>query len=234
MDSAVATQLPLGVQLKDEATFESFLAGPNTELLASLQRVAQGRLNGIIYLHGTAGSGRTHLLQALCHASSAQGRRAAYLPLKEFSVQESQVLEGMANLPLLCLDDIDAVSAETDWALLLMRLCDVSRQNGPTLVVTAPQAPVALQAAVADLRTRLSWGLVFALQPLTDEERLGALQLRARARGLDIPAEVGRFLMQRKTRSLPALMEMLDTLDQASLAASRRLTVPFVKSVLKL
>jgi DnaA family protein len=230
----MAPQLPLGVQLRDDASFASFHVGPNAELLNCLQQVAVGEQGAVIYMHGPSGSGKTHLLQAVCRQASEHGVRAGYLPLAEFAADEYAALDGMQNLSLLCLDDVQSISAVEDWALLLMRLCDAARQNTLTLLIAADAAPAALQAALPDLRTRLGWGVVFGLQPLADMDRLQALQLRARARGLELPREVGQFLLQRKARDLPALMAMLGQLDTASLAAQRRLTIPFVKTVLGL
>ena len=227
-------QLPLGVQLRDDASFEGFMAGPNTEVVACLERMASVSAGGLVYLHGSRGSGKTHLLQAACRSARQAGQSAAYLPLTEFAADESGMLEGMGRLNLLCLDDVQAVCAEQDWALLLMRLCEEARQNQLSLVLAANKAPGQLAAALPDLKSRLAWGLVFALQALDDEERLRALQLHARARGLQLPAEVGQFLLQRSARDLPALMHMLTQLDTASLAAQRRLTIPFVKAVMKL
>ena len=140
----------------------------------------------------------------------------------------------MGSLSLLCLDDVHTVTGLNEWALLLMRLCDAARQHDLTLVLAAAASPVAIPAALPDLRTRLAWGMVFGLQALSDDERLQALQLRARARGLELPDEVGQFLLLRSARDLPALMAMLAELDTASLAAQRRLTIPFVKTVLGL
>ena len=131
----IATQLPLGVQLRDDASFISYEAGPNAELLQSLQALVAGQPGGLLYIHGPAGSGKTHLLQASCRAAVDAGQRAGYLPLAEFDKGECAVLEGMGNLPLLCLDDVQHVAAEQDWALLLMRLCEQARN--PVLATSA-------------------------------------------------------------------------------------------------
>ncbi len=232
--ASIAPQLPLGVQLRDDASFSSFYAGPNTEVVTCFKEAAMGRLGGMLYLHGPKGSGKTHLLQALCRDAGGSGLRAGYLPLAEFAAHESAVLEGMTSLSLLCLDDVDHVTGSREWALLLMRLCDAARQQDLTLALAAESAPAAITSALPDLCTRLGWGMVFGMQALSDADRLQALQLRARARGLELPAEVGNFLLLRSARDLPALMRMLGDLDTASLAAQRRLTIPFVKSVLGL
>ena len=85
-----------------------------------------------------------------------------------------------------------------------------------------------------DLRSRLGWGLIYQLKVLDDQQRLQALQLRARQRGCEMPYETGRYLMRRLPRNMAALFDLLDQLDEASLVAQRKLTVPFVKSVLGL
>lgn len=232
--AVLAPQLPLGVQLRDDTSFASFHVGPNREVIACLEQAAAGGLGGLLYLHGPAGSGKTHLLQALCRAAGHNGQRAGYLPLTEFADDEAAMLEGMSGLSLLCLDDLQAVSQQEAWALLLMRLCDTARKGDMTLVLAADQPPAGLKTALADLHTRLAWGMVFGLQVLADEDRILALQLRARQRGLELPDEVAQFLLSRQARDLPALMAMLSELDTASLAAQRRLTIPFVKTALGL
>jgi DnaA family protein len=99
-------------------------------------------------------------------------------------------------------------------------------------VASADAAPAALRIGLADLRSRLQGALVLRLHELDDEERLLALQYGARVRGLELGEEVGRFLLNRCRRDSASLFELLDRLDRAALAAGRRLTLPFVRSVL--
>ncbi|HKJ77017.1 MAG TPA: DnaA/Hda family protein, partial [Gammaproteobacteria bacterium] len=80
-----------------------------------------------------------------------------------------------------------------------------------------------------DLVSRLGWGLIFHVRPLSDEQMIDALQLRARQRGLDLPADVARYLLRHYRRDMTSLASLLERLDHASLVAQRRLTIPFVK-----
>lgn len=224
-------QLPLGIQLRDDARFDDFQQGDNAELIERLNALATQE-DGQLYLHGSFG--KTHLLQAACKAAMAAGRSAAYLPLADLKSMGADILEGMSGRELLCLDDVQSVSEDQAWALALMRLCDAARAEGGSVVFAADASLAELAVAVPDLGTRLGWGAVYALKPLSDEDKLAALRVRAQARGLDMPTEVGRYLLSRSPRDLSALMETLSHLDMASLAAKRRLTIPFVKDVMDL
>lgn len=228
-------QLPLGVQLRDSASFDSFFAGPNTELLHQLNSIASAaQATAVVhFISGPEGSGKTHLLQATSRAASAQGCATAYLPLAELVGSGVAVLEGMAQQSLVCLDDVDVVVDRRDWQESLMALCDGLRASGGRLLATATRPPMELGLSLRDLATRLAWGPVYALRPLSDDDKIRLLQQRALGRGLELPEEVGRFLLTRSIREIPSLLSVLDQLDHASLAAQRRLTVPFVREVLE-
>lgn len=233
MSAATDRQLTLGIRLPEVARFDSFLAGPNSELVAALQALAAGRGESPLYCWGGAGQGKTHLLQAACREAAASGGASLYLPLAQKDTLDPAVLDDLDTLGLLCLDDLDAVAGERRWEEALFHLFNRLRERGGALVASAACAPAAPDWALPDLQSRLASGLVYALQPLADAQRLEALQLRARQRGFDLSEETGHYLMRRVPRDMPALFSLLDRLDEASLSAQRKLTVPFVKSVLE-
>lgn len=226
----VHPQLPLGLRLGDHARFRNFFAGPNAELLAVLRALPEGEGPRLIYCSGAPGTGKSHLLQATCAAAREQGRSAWYLPLEPRL--SSAVLEGLDQQELLCLDDLQRVAGHAAWEEALFHLYNRVREQGGALLVAGNGRPEELGLGLPDLVSRLHWGLLYRLQELDDAERLAALQLRAASRGLDLPADTGDYLLRRCPRDLPALFELLDRLDVASLAAQRRLTIPFVRSVL--
>jgi len=230
----MSRQLPLGLQLRAAARFTNFITGPNRELLQQLQASAAGRGELFFLLWGAAGTGKTHLLHACCHQAGADGREVAYLSLRDSEELPPQLLEGWERYALVCLDDVDAIAGQPDWEEALFHLYNRIREQGGTLIVSSAAAPAGVPFGLADLASRLGWGLVYQLQPLNDEQRLQALQQRAQQRGCDMPEETGRYLLRRLPRDMPALFELLERLDEASLVAQRRLTVPFVKSVLGL
>jgi DnaA family protein len=228
----LTSQLTLGVRLRDDATFENFYVGKNQQLLSALHHCLAGEGEQFIYLWGATGSGRSHLLQACCHAASESNLSVAYLPLMEFTEFSPQFLDSLETLNLVCIDDVDAISKNAEWEEALFHLYNRIQTTKTRLLVTARAAPLQTEFALADLSSRLSFGVTFQLHSLTDDEKLSALQLRAKLRGLHLSEEVGHFLLQRCSRDVARLLEILEQLDQASLATQRRLTVPFVKSVL--
>ena len=142
------------------------------------------------------------------------------------------MLEGLERADLVCLDDVDALAGAQEWEQAVFALYNGLREHGGRLLAAGPVPPAALPLELEDLRTRLAWGLVYQLQPLDDEDKLRGLQQRARERGLELPDAVARYLLQRCRRDMASLLHCLDELDRASLAAQRRLTIPFVKEVM--
>lgn len=228
-------QLGLAVQLPDDEVFATFVAGKNHAAVASLRAFVDGDLNLTqapwCLLQGPPGVGKSHLLHSLCAEFPDQ---AMYLSLADLRQQAApQVLEGLAQVPLLCLDEIEAVLNDADWCYTLFRLLNqLSDQNSARLVMTSQRSAQHLNTALPDLSSRLQWGLPLQLTELEDQHKVAALQLRAQKRGLDLQTDVAMFMIQRLGRSMDSLMQCLAELDDASLAAQRRLTIPFVKRAL--
>ncbi len=224
-------QLPLGVRLRDRATFASFVAGANGEAVSLVTTLAAGEPGGCAWLHGPAGAGKTHLLQAAC-ALAASRDRAGYVPLAEFAGGEAAILDGWLGLDCLCIDDAQRVAGDPRWDAALFRLFRDIEERGARLIVGAAAPPGALDWSLRDIASRFGAAAVFALQPLDEAGRLEALRLRARLRGVELPEDTVRYLQRRYPRDMRTLYGLLDTLDDAAIAAQRRLTVPFVRAVL--
>ncbi|NLY58709.1 MAG: DnaA regulatory inactivator Hda [Gammaproteobacteria bacterium] len=235
MASGQPMQLPLGVKLRDEATFDSFYSGPNAPLLTLLHALAdpaQTPVEHCVYLWGAPDSGRSHLLQAACQRMAQTGALAMYLPLREVMDHGPQLLDGMEEVDLLCLDDLEVLAGQADWEEALFHIYNRIQQRQGRLLMAAAAAPRALGFQLPDLVSRLGWGLVFHLQTLDDEEKQQMLQMRAARRGLQLSDEVARYILSRGARGMGELFAALEQLDQASLQAQHRLTIPFVKRVM--
>ncbi|MFC2990705.1 MULTISPECIES: DnaA regulatory inactivator Hda [Halomonas] len=230
--SRAPAQLPLGVGLRDDATFANYHPGSNANLVARLTQQLDEGGESFLFLWGGDGVGRSHLLQAACHAASDRDLRALYLPLAELGHFPPLMLEEIERLDLVAIDDLERVLGRKRWEEALFHAFNRLRDAGKRLVVAADAAPRQLPVKLPDLASRLTWGVTFHVQGLDDGGRLAALQLRARARGMALPDEVARFILHRGPRRLSELFEVLGTLDNASLSAQRRLTIPFVKQAL--
>ncbi len=229
------TQLVLGVQLRDETNFDNFfVTGANRPLVSSLQ--GQPAVAQFNYIWGAPSSGKTHLVQALCHDRAEQGLAALYLPLGEAVEQSSDLtpdmLQGANSLSMVCMDDVDAIGGDERWERALFNLYNELLDTDTRLVVTANCAPQQLQLSLPDLQSRLQAASVFQLATPDDVEKREILCLRAANRGMEINEQLGDFLVQRSERSLSGLMSVLDELDRATLERRRRLTIPLIKEVM--
>ena len=225
-------QLPLGLRLPDRAVFASFFPGRNTEALAHARLLAAGEARITTWVCGPPGAGKTHLLQAIC-AAAAERARAGYLPLARLAPLGFGVLEGLAQLECLCVDDLDRVAGDLAWERSLFGLLRETQDAGGVLVASASAPPALLPWALPDLGSRFTAAAVFQLRTLDEAEQRAALQLRARLRGLELPEDTWQWLRRRYPRDMRALYELLDALDEAALTAQRRLTVPFIRDVLR-
>jgi DnaA family protein len=227
----MSTQLALPLGLRDDATFDNFFLGVNQHCVTALIASASGSGYPFIYLWGQVGAGRSHLLQAACHLATQKNRTSVYLPLFTPDLAP-QILQDLEHINLVCIDDIEAIAQNKSWEEALFYLYNRMRDTGQTLLIAGAHPPQRLGLALPDLVSRLAWGVVFQLHTLSDEDKLAALALRSKLRGLVLSEEVGQFLLRRCPRDMSQLFSILDTLDKASLQAQRKLTIPFVKSVL--
>lgn len=223
-------QLALNVRLRDSSAFTNFLPARNAEAVARLMAFAAPvptpPLPAVCYLWGEPGAGKTHLLEAACHAASARG---VYLPLTEAEQFAPSLLDDLEQAALICIDDLDAVAGARPWETALFALYERAQASGTRFLIAAAANPRHLGLAMPELRTRLGAGWVYRLHALSDEEKLSALRLRARQRGLELPDDVAAYILARHARDTHALFGLLDRLDRAALAAQRRLTIPFVR-----
>ncbi len=223
-------QLPLGLSIRPSIDFASFIAGRNGEAISRL-RTPQ---DPFVYLWGESGSGKSHLLQAACLQAHREERLPAYLPLKSQGEIDPEMLQGLERYALVCLDDLEQIAGDALWERAIFNLFNLLRENGGQLIVAADRPPANLPIALPDLASRLTWGPCYHLLPLDDEERLELLLRSAERRGMSMSVETASFLLQRTPRDIHFLTLLMDRLDTASLAAQRRLTIPFVREILNI
>jgi len=224
-------QLPLALRYPPDQRLESFIGAPDGAL-AQLRAVADGASRDWIYLAGPAGTGKTHLALAVCAAAEQAGRGSAYLPLLAAAGRLRDALEAMEGRDVVALDGLDAIAGQREDEVALFDFHNRARAAGVALLYTATAAPDALGLVLPDLRSRLSQCGRIGLAPLDDEGRGAVLRARAARRGLALDEAAIDWLLTRTGRDLAGLVALLDRLDRESLAAKRRVTVPFLRKVL--
>lgn len=222
-------QLPLALRWPADQRLDGFVG--SAEALDAVAALAAGDLATPVYLLGAPGSGKTHLLIAACAAAEAAGRTARYLPLSAFAGRLAVAIDGLAA-DVVCVDGVEAVAGVREDEVALFHLHNRVVDAGASLLYAARSAPADLGLGLPDLGSRLGQARRLRLEPLDDAGRRAALVQRAARRGLELDDAVLDYVFRRVGRDFASLGTLLDRLDHASLAAQRRITVPFLRSLL--
>lgn len=224
-------QLPLALRYPPDQRLDTFIDAAAGNI-AQLRALAERAGGDWLFLQGPEGVGKTHLALAACAAAEAAGRRAAYLPLQAASGRLRDALDALEGNDLIALDGLDVIAGERDDEVALFDFHNRARSAGLAVLYTAQVAPDALELTLPDLRSRLSQCARITLSPLDDSGRRAVLRDRAQRRGLVLEDAALDWLLRRVGRDVAGLTGLLDRLDRASLAAKRRITVPFLRDTL--
>ena len=222
-------QYPFEFTLRKEVLFANFVSMEVNAVLLHFLRSFTTSSERLCFLHGTAGSGKTHLLQALCQHSE----HAVYLPLQQLLPDGPATLDGLESLDLLVLDDVQVLAGHTAWEHRLFELFNAVHAGSGRLCLAADLPAAQLPLQLADLRSRLQLCVPFEVKQLDDAGKAQVLRQSAAQRGLELREEVAHYILQHSTRGMTELMAVLDQLDRLSLAEQRRLTLPFVKACME-
>jgi DnaA-homolog protein len=214
-------QIPLAIGTPAPRTFESFAAGGNALVIAHLQ--ALGAQAAPVYLWGPSGTGKTHLLEAVAHRLGEQGLRTGWL-----SAADAAPWAFDDAWSLVVIDNVDALGSDQQHAAFTVFVEATTRG---TPILSAGRVPPVDLPLREDLRTRLAWGHVFALEPLAEPEVRATLRRAADQRGIFLSDDVMDYLLTRFARDLKYLNAQLDRLDEFSMSTKRQVTVPLLKQM---
>ena len=219
----VYPQFALELSLSDEPRLENLIVGQNGEVLAQLQDLVAGRFTQMcLYLWGAGGAGKTHILRSLSVAEHAR-----YLTAQDFN--QPIALE---DVRWFLVDDVDGFNSVQQANLfhLFNAVRSLPAEDNRHVVVTASCTPARLpDDYLPDLRTRLSWDLVYQLHVLSDDEKAQVLTEQAEQRGLTLGSGVIEYMLRYSSRDLSKLHEFLVHLDGYSLQKKQAVTIPLLK-----
>jgi DnaA family protein len=227
-----SSQIPLQLMPLRESRFENFVEGPNHAVVKALKQLPD-EPGSHIFLYGAEGSGKSHLLNAMCVGVRERSGRAFYLALKRLPQDAIASLEGLEKLDLVCVDDLHVIAGDQAWEEALFHCFNRIREANGRLLVSSRDRLSALKLGLPDLKSRLAWGLRLQLLPLEDQDKLEVINLHCTALGLNLPEDVQQYLLKHHDRSMAALIHTVESLQQAALTHKRRITIPLAREVLK-
>ncbi|MCU4674689.1 DnaA regulatory inactivator Hda [Catenovulum sp. 2E275] len=229
-------QLTINFAFEPEASFEYFYPADNALLVANLKQFinleSQQYSRQLLYIHGASGCGKSHILQAICHFADELGKTAQYLPAEQLMQLPKEFTLGLESNDLLVIDDVDLLVSDYDWQQALFDLINRCLEQGCKLLFSAKLPASDVGFELPDLISRLNWGEIWLLKPLSDVQRQAMLQLRSEARGIPMSDDLASYIVLRCQQDNASILKCLERLDKESLTEKRRLTIPFVKNVM--
>ena len=225
-------QIPLEFSNFQKLDFTTFIQGENKYLLQLLDTLTKKEQNDCLYIWGSEGTGKTHLLQAACKQADEMNSQVTYIPLKQHREFDFEILNGLGKLDLICVDDLEYVSDNMEWQQRLTLLYNEIRDNNNSIIISSTVSPKNANIELDDLKSRLVWGQVHKIIPPDDELKIEILRRKASERSFELTKSVAEFLISRADRDLNSLIKILDEIDHSSLAEKRKVTVPFVKELI--
>lgn len=224
-------QIPLQLQAPRPDRLEDFVAGPNRAALEAVRHLLD-EPGGSLFLSGPEGCGKSHLLNALCHAAREREMGAFYIALKRLPEEAAAGLEGLQALDLVCVDDFDRVAGNPVWEEALFHCFNEVRAASGRLLISSRQPLSALALGLPDLASRLAWGVRLKLQVPDDAGKLEILRQRARSLHIELPEDVQGYLLKHSKRDMASLLSLVEQIRNAAFAEKRKITVPLAREVL--
>ena len=230
--SSTSKQIPFQFGDFQKNDLESFLERENEDLIKLIKQIASKESTHVLYLWGESGTGKSHLLQAACKQAAESEHHVAYIPLKQIDELSAEMLHDLGELDLVCIDDVECVIGQIEWQQGLTWLYNELKDNKHSLIISGNKSPTNSELELDDLKSRLSSDQVIQIKSPNDDLKIEILKQKARERSFELSDEVVEFLIRRVDRNLTSLIEVLDKIDHASLAAKRKITIPFVKDLI--
>jgi len=230
--SGPSSQLTIDLHINELCVFDNFHAAANAEIVQRLEALPVVAGFAGVWLWGDSGSGRSHLLQAVCQTTQANDLTAVYLPLSDFD-REPLALDDL-SADLIAVDDIQEWLGDDRLEAALIGLYEGQLGRGGRLLVSAAAAARGLNFVLPDLASRMRALASYRIQALDDTGLKVVLRQAAQRKGLELETSVIEFWLARSVRRLPDLLAQLDRVDNVALSAKRRITIPLLKEVLRL
>ena len=185
-----------------------------------------------LFLYGLKGTGKTYLLQSLCNKYYKNNKSSLYIPLSVFSTQETQILDSIENMDIICIDDIDLVSEIYDWETAIFNLINNCQISGCRLVFSSLENPSSMKFSLNDLASRIKKINAIEIFPVSDDNLREAIEFVLKSRSINLGKKELNYLLTYNERSISSLVTIINRLDEFSIEQKRKITIPLIKEVI--
>lgn len=225
-------QLALPLAFDRQFSFKNYYASQGQFITESLMSFVNHNDESLVGIWGGRDSGKSHLANACAGYARQQSERFQLYDGHQLIACDPQQFSGFTSGELLLIDNLDAMCGHRQWEQKFYQIINSCKHGELSLLFTLSAKPQLLNCVLPDFQSRLCWGLLLRLPDLTDTEIGEIVQYRASLLGIQLSSEVIAYLLAHYSRSLSGQMAILRKLDKQSLAAKKRVTIPFIKQTL--
>jgi chromosomal replication initiator protein len=235
----------LSAPLDPRFTFDTFVVGePNAFAHAACRRVieADGTPFNPLYIYGSVGLGKTHLMHAMAHALREKNKgEVVYLSAEKFMYQFVKALRAndsmafkdkLRGVDVLMIDDIQFIAGKESTQEEFFHTFNALVDNGKLIIIAGDRAPMDLDGLDERLRSRMGWGLVADIRPSTLELRLNIVKHKAELMNLTLPEDVAVFLANKITSNIRELEGALNRLAVQADMSGKAITLEAATDIL--
>ena len=229
-------QLLFPFQVDRRASFDNFFTTPkNSVLLDRLREIIQSKTPHEVLIDGLKGSGKSFLIQSICNEYSQLQNQLAFVPRSKALDMGVEVLHNLASLDVVCIDDLQLISANREWEIAVFNLINECQQSGCSLIFSiGSDLTLNNLIELPDLLSRIKRMENMTLSPIIDNDLLDALVFISKQLDINLEDAELEFLLKNHVRDLSILVQSLVLLDQRGGELKRKITIPFIKEILNL
>ena len=225
-------QLALQIQINERASLNNFFVSKNnSKTIQILKNTLLDSNNGVqMFIDDLGSNGKSYLLQAICNDFSNSSNSSIYIPMQEAINLDPSILEGVSELNLICIDDVDLINKRREWELALFNLINECYEKDCFLLLSGS---VNKLEAIPDLVTRIKKMETLRLEAINDDELLEATQAISKNLNIEISDKNMNYLINNSKRDIKTIFRTLSQLEKESLERKKSIGLNLIKEVIR-
>ena len=225
-------QLALQIQINERASLNNFFVSKkNNKTVQILKNILLGSDKGVqIFIDDLGSNGKSYLLQAICNDFSNSNNSSIYIPMQEAINLDPSILEGVSELNLICIDDIDLINKRRDWEIALFNLINECYEKECFLLLSGS---INKLEAIPDLVSRIKKMETLRLEAINDDELLEATKAISKNLNIEISDKNMNYLINNSKRDIKTIFRTLSQLEKESLERKKSIGLNLIKEVIQ-